>query len=172
MPDRWVIVLVLVLVAVFVVLALLPREVRLYRRASHRGGRLELDTPEARAATADPDDWFAPWARIPCLRCGRTPASLENACEGCPRLTLDQRLAWRRIHGFPVEDDKAVSALRRCNPEHRVHYHQGGERCQCGQVSSVHSPAGYALHPFAARDSAPRGVHYDEINAGQGNDAA
>lgn len=47
-------------IAVAVVLALVvPREVRLYRRASSRGGLLELDTPAARAALADPDDWFA-----------------------------------------------------------------------------------------------------------------
>lgn len=47
-------------IVVVVVLALVvPRELRLYRRASRRGGLLELDTPEARAALADPDDWFA-----------------------------------------------------------------------------------------------------------------
>lgn len=46
------------LVVAVLLAAVVPREVRLYRRASRRGGLLELDTPEARAALADPDDWF------------------------------------------------------------------------------------------------------------------
>lgn len=46
------------LVAVLAALPIVVREVRLYRRGAARGGRLRFDTPEARAALRDPDDWF------------------------------------------------------------------------------------------------------------------
>lgn len=47
-----------------------------------------------------------------------------------------------------------VSALRRCNPGQRVHYHGAGDRCECGQTSNEYSRGGYALHPFADRGDA------------------
>jgi len=51
-------------------------------------------------------------AASPC-KCSRSPASLEYACEYCPRLTDDERAEWRRLHGFAVAKSNIDTAVER-----------------------------------------------------------
>lgn len=96
-----------------------------------RGGLLELDTPAGRAAIADPrDDWFEPPVGVSTWEVG-TGYELPP-----PR---------------PVRVTSQPSALQRCNPAQRVHFHGDGDRCECGETANVYSPPGLGFHPFASR---------------------
>lgn len=73
-----------------------------------RGGTLELDTPAARRALV---------AGV------ETPRTRDEAAKAAAS-------ARRALAAFRGADDR--SALRRCNPERRVHYHGSGDTCECG----------------------------------------
>lgn len=128
----------LIVVVALVAAAVVPHEVRLYRRSrQRRGGMLELDTREARAALADPDDWFDVADEVALIPDGVFKAADRIFVDSPPRLTPPARLPYTHSYDPDRRQWFITTELQRCNPARKIHYHGGGDRCQCGELPNV-----------------------------------